>query len=358
MSVTQHLFKEGLIKPPRFVHANIAYETIMGSEAYGCADTSNKSDTDIYGFCIPDKGLVFPHLVGHIDGFGAQREKFNVWQQHHIVDKNNGGLEYDLSIYGIVQYFALCMDCNPNMVDSLFTPERCVQHRSNISRLVRDNRKLFLNKKAWHTFRGYAHQQHNKMMYKGRQELREFQERYGLVRGAMVEDLEPVIERLLKADDIEPDEIHQLREKYRKLLSEARKLPDNPKRAASVEAHGYDVKFFYHIVRLMDEVEQILTEFDIDLERSREVLKAIRRGEWSYARAQSYLGEREKQLEGLYDSSKIPHSPDENAIKQLLMNCLEEHFGSLSGVIVQPGAAESALQEIQAVLDKNSAIFR
>lgn len=80
---------------------------------------------DVYGFCIPGKEIIFPHLGGYIHGFGKQRKEFWQYQQHHIEDKEINK-EYDLSIYNIVKYFQLCMENNPNMVDSLFVPQFCI----------------------------------------------------------------------------------------------------------------------------------------------------------------------------------------------------------------------------------------
>ena len=81
-STVQKLAEKGLIKPPRFVPANTHYETIMGSVAYGVS--SDTSDMDVYGFCIPTKEVIFPHLAGQIEGFGRQRQAFEQFQQHHI----------------------------------------------------------------------------------------------------------------------------------------------------------------------------------------------------------------------------------------------------------------------------------
>lgn len=71
--------------------------------------------------------------------------------------------EWDLQIFSIVKFFELCRQNNPNMIDTLFTPENCVIHCTQIGRMVRDNRKLFLSKEAWKKFRGYAHAQLKKM---------------------------------------------------------------------------------------------------------------------------------------------------------------------------------------------------
>ncbi len=285
--------------PPPFVYDNLLYETIMGSEAYGVADTSQNSDTDIHGFCMPPKDYIFPHLSGKIDGFGSAPSESDknfasgVWQRHHVFDEH--GHEFDFCIYGIVRYFQLTMECNPNMIDSLFTSERCVTYMSPVAQMVREKRKIFLSKKAFHTFKGYAYQQIHKM--------------------------------------------------------DIKKPEPGSKRAAGVEKYGYDLKFAYHVVRLLDECRQILVEHDLNLERNSEQLKSIRRGEWTKEQIFQHFDDQKASLETLYNESKLQHSPDEQAIKQLLVDCLEAHFGTLGGAaLVMPGRAESTLREIDDLL--------
>lgn len=291
MSVIKELFQRDLITPPKFLIDNIHYETMMGSIAYGVS--SEHSDIDIYGFCIPPKDSIFPHLRGEILGFGTPMSRFEQYQQHHVEDKNKGVI-YDLNIYSIVKYFQLCMENNPNMIDSLFTPPRCVRHSTKVGNLVREHRQLFLHKGCWHKFRGYAWSQLHKM---------ESQSRIG-------------------------------------------------KRKEIIEQFGYDVKFGYHVVRLLGEVEQILSTGDLDLTRDREVLKAIRRGEWSLEKIKDWFAEREQGMQVLYENSALPYSPDETKIKNLLLNCLEEHYGALSGCIALPERATQAIHDIKTVIEK------
>jgi predicted nucleotidyltransferase len=274
------------------------YETIMGSVAYGVS--SDTSDMDIYGFCIPPKGIVFPHLEGQIEGFGRQRQRFDQFLADHVDDKNTGKM-YDLSIFGIVKFFQLCMDNNPNMIDSLFTPANCVVHVTKVGNMVRDQRKMFLHKGAWHKFKGYAFQQLHKMGTKN-------------------------------------PEAGSKRQKLR-------------------EQFGFDVKFAYHVVRLLDECEQILLEGDIDLQRAREHMKAIRKGEVPEADIRAWFAEKDKYLEKVYSESKLQYGPDEDKIKSLLLACLEEHYGTLDKCIVVENAAATALREIAAIVERSRAFI-
>ena len=61
MHILERLEQAGLIRPPGFVTGAAQYLTVMGSEAYGVS--SNSSDQDVYGFCIPPKSIVFPKII-------------------------------------------------------------------------------------------------------------------------------------------------------------------------------------------------------------------------------------------------------------------------------------------------------
>jgi len=124
-------------------------------------------------------------------------------------------------------------------------------------------------------------------------------------------------------------------------------------RKEMVEKYGYDVKFAYHVVRLIDEGEQILLEGDLDLQRNREQLKSIRKGEWKLEEIEEYFTRKESELEKLYVESSLRHSPDEKAIKQLLLDCLEEYYGSLDDCVVRDYSNEikKVLRQVKELVD-------
>lgn len=291
MKIMTRLYNKKLIHPPKFLITNTHYLVRMGSDAYGCS--SGSSDIDLYGWCIPPKEMIFPHLGGEIIGFGKQSKRFEVWQEHHIKDNDK---EYDFSVYSVIKFFQLCMENNPNMVDALFVPTRCVFHCTQVGNIMRDNRKLFLHKGCWHKFKGYAYSQLHKMKIKN------------------------------------PEK--------------------GKKRAELIKKYGHDVKFGYHCVRLILEVEQILAEHDLDLERNREQLKAIRRGEWDEGDIREFFTKKEKSLEELYHKSNLRYIPDEDKIKELLLQVLEQHYGSLDKMVYVPDKNRNALLEIKQILDK------
>lgn len=279
---------------------NMHYITMMGSVAYGVS--SDTSDTDIYSFCIPPKEDLFPHLRGEIVGFGDAKHannRFTNYQEHHIQDVG-AEKQYDINVYNIVDYFQLVLENNPNMIDSLFTPQWCVLHGTRVAQMVREKRKTFLHLGSWHTFKGYAYAQLKKCGSKNR----------------------------------------------------------TGKRKAAVDQFGYDPKFAYHIVRLLNQIEQILTEGDLDLQRNREQLKSIRNNEWTLDQIEQYFAKKELELETLYNENKpgLPWGPKheglQEKVKELLFQCLEEHYGSLEKCVVNPDAAVMALREVSDVLAK------
>jgi predicted nucleotidyltransferase len=293
MSNIKSLYKSKHIKNIEpWIVENIQYETIMGSQAYGVS--SDNSDLDLYSFTVPPRGIVFPHTQGFISGFGKQPPNFKVYQQHHI---ETDGVSHDINVYNIVSYFQLLMDNNPNLIDSLFTRTQSVTHSTKIGNMVKDQRRIFLHKGAWHRFKGYAYAQMKK----------------------------------LRSKHVEPES----------------------KRFESIMKYGYDVKHAYHVVRLLNEVEQILMYGDIDLMQNNDQLKDVRNGEWSLEFLEQYFETKEVALEKCYHQSELQKYPDETRIKQLLLDCLEEFYGQVSEEEVRlVSEHERAIEEIKQIMRK------
>ena len=90
----------------------------------------------------------------------------------------------------------------------------------------------------------------------------------------------------------------------------------------------------------------------IDLRRDREHLKAIRRGEVPEEDVFKWASKKEKFLESLYQSSKIPGLPNVGTIRQLLLDCLKHHYGSLEACVVQVDPALGALRQIRDIVNR------
>lgn len=275
--------KNKLIHPPDFLQDNLHFLADSGSIAYGT--NTPESDVDLFGFCTPRKHVIFPHLAGCIQGFGHQGEKFEQWQEQHIKYKEQ---EYDFRVLNIVNFFHLCMRNNPDQIDVLFVPQECVRHITSTGQLVRDNRKKFLSKAAYYRYKGYAYSQMAK--------------------------------------------------------TENNRIGN---RAGLRAKHGFDPKFMCHLYRLVYECEMILAEGDLDLRRHKDHIIYVKQGNVSVDEMKAWFTEKEKYLEKLYQESKLPEKADEAELKELLLNCLENHYGSLEKAIILPSREIDILRKIK-----------
>lgn len=290
MHLIAKLEQQGKISPPKWLSDNTMYLTRVGSHAYGC-DTP-ESDIDIYGYAICPKHITF--RTNEIPDFDKQVERFEQYQAGHL---DVEGTEHDITVYSLAKFFRLVADNNPNMLDSLFTPRTCVIHSTNISERIREKRKLFLSKKCYYKFKGYAYAQLHKMTTK--------------------------------------------------------ETTTNSKRMALREKFGFDIKFGLHLVRLVLECAQILETGDLDMMRDTEILKSIRRGEWTEPKIREWFETQEKYLDKLYTETKaVPDVVNEKAVRTLLLECLEEHYGSLKDIIIDESDNTKILREIKQLIGK------
>jgi len=240
-------------------------EVIMGSTAYG-ASVGPVSDVDVHGICVPDIQTVFPQTAvgGYVEGFTKRPTNFESSQKHHMEFE---GTQYDVCVYSIVKAFALAAENNPNVLDVLWTPERCVIKISEIGKKIRDNRQLFLNKASYHRFRGYAYAQQKRMVQSNRTDL--------------------------------------------------------------IEKYGYDVKNAYHIIRLALQGKQILETGDMVLDSNSQLLLDIRAGKYDLQSIEHMFSDLESDMERLYKTSDLRYEADMKALQKILLECLEMKYGYL-----------------------------
>jgi predicted nucleotidyltransferase len=251
--------------PPDWLSKNLVYLAITGSQSYGIS--TNNSDVDYYGIVVPPKEIIFPHLNGKVLGFGTYNDKFENWAEAHIQHEN---VEYDFMIFNIIKAFQLIMVGNPNQIDNLFVTDDCIEHITEVGQMIRDNRKLFLSKECLFKFIGFASGQ-LKRIKSGHQSV-------------------------------------------------------NPKKIELIKKFGYDVKEASHIPRLLNQIEQILTIGDLDLHKNNQILLEIRNGKWTIDQIEKFYENKIKYLNSL-TTIAVPEKPDENAIRKLLINCIETHCG-------------------------------
>lgn len=120
----------------------LLYEYIRGSVAYGTAfDNMENVQSDI------DTSGVF---------FAPQNELwgFNSNYVERIADEKNDNVWFELG-----KWFELLCNSNPNIIESLWIPKRCILFETDIIKEIKENRDIFLSKKVYETFGGYAKSQ-------------------------------------------------------------------------------------------------------------------------------------------------------------------------------------------------------
>lgn len=113
---------------------------LVGSRAYGIHDKN--SDYDKKGVLIPPSKYLFG------------TEIFEQFCDYPGEDK---------VIFDFKKVVNLIADNNPNMLDLLFSPEKCILTLKRPWEIIIENRDLFLSKRCRHTYSGYAFTQLRKL---------------------------------------------------------------------------------------------------------------------------------------------------------------------------------------------------
>jgi len=278
---TAQFVKERFQEQEHWMLDNLVLECVMGSHAYGCQ--TGTSDYDVLGLVMDQHKSLYPQSYGYVMNFDPLptfRNKEVKGEGKRIMLDN--GKECEGAWHSLTDFFTLVENGSPALTEVLFVRQNLVTYRTKVADMLRDNRKLFLSMKMFHSFKGYTFQQLSRL-------------RNGVKRW---------------------NEEHKC---------------DNSKRQVFFEKYGYDVKMAYHCLRLLDLVDQLLKVGDLDLMRNKEECKAIRAGEWGdWTKFSTFVDTRLVELESyaLNNVVAVPNRPQHEPLHNLLVSCLEEWYGS------------------------------
>lgn len=328
---------------------SIIMESVMGSHAYGMP--MEHSDMDMYAICIPPKQYIFNDQWIH--GFENYPQIFEQFIQHGVKQGKN---EYDFTVFNITKFFNLASSCNPNIIDSLFVPDNCRIYCDSFGEIIRQNRKEFLSKKCWYTFKGYAYSQLkdvSKMTEIQRMAV-SFEKHNFIPSYTSYKDIMDEID--LRTDGISTTALlgltyNQLIE-YKTLfeagMNESRRFYNKKKL-------GYDSKSAVHLFRLMLECEQILMYGDIDMLEHKEQLISVRNGDMSLDEVKEFFKSKEKSLEKLFVESKLQEQPDMGKIRSILMSILTKYYEMNGTPIISKNInseSDKCIADISSLLSK------
>ena len=118
---------------------SIIFNCVAGSVSYG----TNTADSD-----IDERGLFILPSVLHRSIFHPVAEVASEKQ--------------DTKFYELKKFISLAAECNPNIIELLWSPQDCIKFTTPVANRLIENRRLFISKKALHTFSGYAFSQISK----------------------------------------------------------------------------------------------------------------------------------------------------------------------------------------------------
>ena len=336
--------------------SNTIFLTLHGSHAYGT--NTPTSDVDVKGIAIPPAD----YYLGFSKGF----------EQAELKGKDPDGV-----IYEIRKFFKLARDCNPNIIEVLHTDESDWISVHPVGRKIIDNRDLFMSKKAYFTFFGYARAQLKRInthyrWLKNPPGAPATRAEFGLPErpeihpdqlSAAMADIQKRVEGWdVNWELVDPSERILMQERLSTMLAELGMTMDtrwmgaakllgyqdnfvfyiqkereykqkcadwdsyqewkrsrNPQRAVLEEKFGYDTKHGMHLVRLIRMCREILTTGQVIVKRPDYAeLLAIREGVLPYEQLVEWADSQETELATVYQTTQaLPKSPNERAIDAL-----------------------------------------
>jgi predicted nucleotidyltransferase len=173
---------------------------------------------------------------------------------------------WDSVAYDVRKYVHLLLKGNPNVLSLLWLRENQYIHIHPLGQELITNRHLFVSKQAYHSFVGYANGQLKRM-------------EHSKCEGYMGE-----------------------------------------KRKRLVEKYGFDVKNAAHLIRILRMGIEFLREGHLHVFRDdSEMLKDIKRGEWSLEKVKEEAERLFRRAEDAYDKSHLPPSPSSEDAEKLVM---------------------------------------
>jgi len=276
----------------RFWDNNLIYKVIAGSRAYGL--DMPESDLNVRGVCIPPR----PVLLG--------LSHFEQW-----VHKDGDG---DVIIYALDKFVRLAMDCNPDVIELLYTDRQHILFINAYGEKLREHRHLFLSRQARQTFGDYAISQ-----------LRRIERQHRWLTGPP--DHKPTPEEFggipangrFKFSDQDAQKAYQVALKHWNQY-QAWRQNRNPARAELERKHGYDTKNAMHLLRLLAMGAEILETGQVHIYRhDRQWLCAVRGGLLTYEELLDLVDDCEKRLDRLVNLSPLPEKVDAQAAEALLV---------------------------------------
>lgn len=257
----------------------------------------------------------------------------------------------DTTVYSFNKLISLLLNCNPNTIEMLGCKPDHYFMMTDVGREMIENRKLFLSRRAVHSFGGYATQQLRRLenalardrLSQARKEehilksmqsaIRSFESRYtAFDKGSLVlftaeserEDLDSEVYANIRLEKYPVREFNSIMNELTSIISAYEKL--NGRNRKKDDAHLN--KHAMHLIRLYLMCLDILEKEDIITYRGKDhdLLMSIRAGEYQLedgsCRKEFFemVGEFEKRLNYAKENTSLPDHPNIKRVEEFVMS--------------------------------------
>ena len=300
--------------------SNILILTTAGSIAYGTnVDTS---DIDIRGVTLETK----QDILG--------LSSFEQFEDRHT----------DTVIYGLKKFIALCLNCNPNVLEILGTRPEHLLVITKEGQLLRNNVNLFLSKKAIQSFGNYATAQLRRLQNALARDSYPQAEKEKHILNSILGQMEH-LKRTYKSftgseinlyiDESDKEDMdteifididlkHYPLRDFKNIYSEMSNIVKdysklNHRNSKKDELHLN--KHAMHLIRLLITGTEILEGKGINTyrEKEREFFLDIRNGKYKYREIFEMVDEYEQRFNLAAENTSLPDEPDYKRVEELMI---------------------------------------
>jgi hypothetical protein len=302
------------MKEQKLALKNLILKVKVGSHLYGT--NTPESDEDFVGIFVPNAEYLL----------GLKRiEEVDLGVKSKDAEGKNTKDAIDFKAYTLENFASLALQNNPNILEILFVNPANVIFADDIGYRLLNLRHEFLSKRIKNRFLGYAFSQKHKMVIK-LENYEKLLEAIDYIDHStdkqFLLDIEhhPVFVR--KKDHVTVGDMNMpitvTTKKARKLLGD--RLAKFGSRQELVSKYGFDTKFASNLIRLLKEGQELLSTGDLKFPlRGRQLLRNIRAGRLSMQEVLDMADDIEKEVGGLYETTKLPHSPNRELIEKFVI---------------------------------------
>lgn len=308
----------------------ILYKARVGSHLYGL--NTPESDEDFVGVFMPD-----PYQL-----FGLNpKDELDKSTKSSDSGRRNTNEDIDYKLYSLKKFVNLALKNNPNIVELLFVNNVNLLVDSEVMKELRFNYDKLISQKVYHSFTGYAYSQKKKLTVKSKRYnslIKAEEYTRNLLEETNMQYLDNSTANVLnesvkyyKGKKQNCESFHagmDLKIVHSKLKEEL----DNYGWRVNTDtfmALGYDIKFGYHLVRLMAEGYELLSTgrltFPVRGEAKHDIM-SVRNGEVTLDGLYSLYKKWKEKCDTAFCDTDLPEEPNFKWADEFVVNSIMKYL--------------------------------